>query len=376
MTTPDISELHICSESDPEHPSEDQILSDDEDVKATRRSHEAREAQLAAIEKQYGLTEIPDSNVDVLPADDELTGDIPVDTTWIELIHLKIHSLEDLHLEKFANLESLNLRCNLITSIHGLKDIPNKDSMEELDFYDNRIKHISKYMNEFSHLQNLDLSFNNIRHMRNLDKLTKLENLYLVQNKITKIDGIANLTSLTNLELGGNRIEQIEGLDTLVNLRQLWLGQNRIKRLQGLSKLQQLRVLSIQSNSIDADSLGELQECQALEEVYLADNNLCHIDAMPYLPNLTTLDVSGNKLESLPQHLEKLFPLLTDLWMSRNSLGPTVNALSPALSGLSRLECIYLESNPCAQDPLYRRKVQLILPKIEKIDALYTKSGV
>lgn len=119
MTTPDISELHICSESDPEHPSEDQILSDDEDAKATRRSHEAREAQLAAIEKQYGLTEIPDSNVDVLPADDELTGDIPVDTTWIELIHLKIHSLEDLHLEKFANLESLNLRCNLITSIHA-----------------------------------------------------------------------------------------------------------------------------------------------------------------------------------------------------------------------------------------------------------------
>lgn len=78
----------------------------------------------------------------------------------------------------------------------------------------------------------LDLSFNKIKHIKNIDKLTQLENLYFVSNKISKIENLDTLVNVTNLELGANRIRVIENLDSLVNLTQLWLGKNKITKLQ------------------------------------------------------------------------------------------------------------------------------------------------
>lgn len=52
----------------------------------------------------------------------------------------------------------------------------------------------------------LDLSFNRINEIKNLDKLVKLEKLYLCANKISKIENLEKLTNLTMLELGDNRI--------------------------------------------------------------------------------------------------------------------------------------------------------------------------
>lgn len=51
----------------------------------------------------------------------------------------------------------------------------------------------------------LDLSFNRITHIKNLDKLVKLEKLYLCANKLTKIENLEKLTKLIMLELGDNR---------------------------------------------------------------------------------------------------------------------------------------------------------------------------
>lgn len=52
----------------------------------------------------------------------------------------------------------------------------------------------------------LDLSFNRITEIKNLDKLVKVEKLYLCANKITKIENLEKLTKLTMLELGDNRL--------------------------------------------------------------------------------------------------------------------------------------------------------------------------
>lgn len=52
----------------------------------------------------------------------------------------------------------------------------------------------------------LDLSFNRITEIKNLDKLVKLEKLYLCANKISKIENLDKLTKLTMLELGDNRL--------------------------------------------------------------------------------------------------------------------------------------------------------------------------
>jgi len=58
----------------------------------------------------------------------------------------------------------------------------------------------------------LDLSFNRIRKIENLNHLHKLKKLFLVNNKITEIREISQLTELTMLELGANRIRVSEVL--------------------------------------------------------------------------------------------------------------------------------------------------------------------
>ena len=52
----------------------------------------------------------------------------------------------------------------------------------------------------------LDISFNLLRNIEGIDKLTRLKKLFLVNNKINKIENISSLHQLQMLELGSNRI--------------------------------------------------------------------------------------------------------------------------------------------------------------------------
>ena len=56
-------------------------------------------------------------------------------------------------------------------------------------------------------LEVLDISFNRLRAIEGLEKLTKLKRLFLVSNKITKIENLGHLKDLELLELGDNRSE-------------------------------------------------------------------------------------------------------------------------------------------------------------------------
>lgn len=52
----------------------------------------------------------------------------------------------------------------------------------------------------------LDLSFNKIKHIKNIDQLTNLTDLFFVSNRISKIENLDTLVKLDNLELGANKI--------------------------------------------------------------------------------------------------------------------------------------------------------------------------
>lgn len=55
-------------------------------------------------------------------------------------------------------------------------------------------------------LRTIDLSFNRIEVIENLEKLTKVKALYLASNLIKEISSLSALVSLEILELGANRI--------------------------------------------------------------------------------------------------------------------------------------------------------------------------
>lgn len=82
----------------------------------------------------------------------------------------------------------------------------------------------------------LDVSFNLLRKIEGLERLTKLKKLFLLHNKITNISNLEHLTGLQMLELGSNRIRVSDetrpdftcliiqtGLQTTVrNVSQFW----------------------------------------------------------------------------------------------------------------------------------------------------------
>ncbi|CUM66206.1 uncharacterized protein PRCAT00003865001 [Priceomyces carsonii] len=338
---------------------------DDDDDDDDQKEHEP-------LPTEYPGNVIPDEHPEEIEADQDLTSGYDSDTDYIDLIHLKITSLADLNLNRFKKLESLCLRQNLITSISEVKDLP-PGTLEELDLYDNRINHISSSLNQLVNLKNLDLSFNKIKTIKNIDKLTKLENLYFVQNKIKEIKNLETLKELKNLELGGNKIEFIsQTMHSLESLTQLWLGKNKIHKFENLDYLLNLRILSIQSNRIS--KIEGLDKLINLEELYLSHNGVETIENLDNNLKLQVLDVTSNKLTKL-SNLSHLVNL-TDFWCSYNQIS-SFQEISQELGKLPVLDTVYFEGNPVqTQNPTaYRRKLMLNLgPSLAKIDATYVRS--
>lgn len=323
--------------------------------------------------KTVQVQEVADPNVEYITADSELTEDLPDDIGNIDLVHLKIRSLEELKLYRFTKLTSLCLRQNLIESISEVEVLP-AETFKDLDLYDNRIKHISSNISKLVNLENLDLSFNKIKHIKNLEQLVHLKNLYFVQNKISVIENLSTLKKLVNLELGGNRISEIlpASFTGLESLQELWLGKNSITRLVNLSPLKSLKILSIQANRLS--KIEGLEELENLEELYISHNFIRKIEGLSNNHKLTTLDVTSNKITKIENvsHLKNL----TDLWASFNEVDQSFEDLGKELRDLPAFETIYLEGNPIERNnqTAYRRKLVMNLgPSLQKIDATFIR---
>lgn len=315
-----------------------------------------------------------------LPSDDTvlLHADFPPDSSEIALVHLKIQSLAPLVptlAAAYPQLTELTLRSNLIGSLSPLKALPQLAQLTHLDLYDNRIKHISQALLDASSLQVLDLSFNNIKHINNLQNLAHLTHLYLVQNRIKHLPahGFPPVHVLQTLELAGNHLESLQNLpQCFPALTDLWLAQNKLSHLLHFpASLPRLRILSLQSNNLSAACLAQLPPLPCLEELYLADNNLVDLAQLPALPRLLTLDLTRTNLRRLPP-LDRS-PRLTDLWASYNLLDSFDN-IQAGLAHCVHIDTVYFEGNPVqlANPALYRTKIKLALPKsLKKIDAMY-----
>merc|ERR1719300_1053152 len=194
----------------------------------------------------------------------------------------------------------------------------------------------------------------------------KHKKLFLVSNKISKIENLETLTNLTMLELRDNRIRKIEKLETLVNVEELFLGKNKIRVIENLDSLSSLRLLSIQTNRIR--EFSGLSNSATLEEVYIADNGITSLAGLES-HNLQTLDISNNKLEELSgvEHMNKL----EELWANGNNVSQWSEV--DKLKSNTNLLTVYLEHNPVAKDPQYRRKLKLVCPSLTQIDATLCK---
>ncbi|KAF8992844.1 L domain-like protein [Cyathus striatus] len=303
--------------------------------------------------------------------DGDFLADFPDDTEELELIHSRIGSLDALRLTRFKDhLKKLCLRQNFVSHLDP-EVFHELTKLEELDFYDNKIKHLNDALDNLDNLQVLDLSFNLLRSIPDrLDHLHALCTIYFIQNKISKISGLQSSLNLTSLELGGNKIRKIEGLESLVKLEELWLGKNRVTKLENLSTLKKLRILSIQSNRIT--KLEGLEELADLEELYISHNGIQKLEGLDRNPKITTLDVGNNFIPAIENisHLTNL----QELWMTGNKISD-FTAFDSQLRHITSLTTLYLEGNPCQTNDIagYRRKIILALPQLKQIDATFVR---
>ncbi|MCJ1479528.1 hypothetical protein MMC13_008214 [Lambiella insularis] len=298
-----------------------------------------------------------------IEADEDLLEGYDLNTEGLDLVHCRILSIPDLHLERFTKAEKLCLRQNQISHI----ELPSElgTTLRELDLYDNLLSRI-KGLDSFVSLKSLDLSFNKIKHIKNVSHLKELTDLYFVQNRIQRIEGLNGLSKLRNLELAANRIREIENLETLTGLEELWLGKNKLTELKNLSPLINLKILSIQSNRLS--QIGGLSNLVSLEELYISHNALTSMSGLDDNSSLRVLDVSNNQIRKLTSlhHLKRL----EELWASYNQIS-SFQEVEKELADKKDLNTVYFEGNPLQikNSGLYRNKVRLALPQVKQIDA-------
>ena len=301
--------------------------------------------------------------VDEIAADEDLLDDWPLDEDEVDLVHRRVSSLPALRLERFKNLKRLCLRQNAIQKVEFPPSVAG--GLLELELYDNLVKSIDGF-EALKNLTILDLSFNKIKHIKNLNHMTKLKELYFVQNRIRKIENLDYLSNLTMIELAGNRISEIENLEPLPLLEELWLAKNKISTIANLSSLRHLRLLDIKSNRIT--QLAGLDALSNLEELYISHNSISKLKGLESNLKLRVIDISSNPIE----HIENISHLtnLEEFWASSCKISD-FREVERELRDKEKLETVYFEQNPLETNgpAVYRNKVKLALPQIKQIDA-------
>ncbi|KAI8846431.1 hypothetical protein BC829DRAFT_398533 [Chytridium lagenaria] len=201
----------------------------------------------------------------------------PHTITRIEMCHFNYPVMTALH--NFAQLTSLCIVAQDVSTIAGLEDCP---LLEQLWVCETRLSTIS-----------------------NIEKCINLKELYLYSNRIRKIQGLENLVKLENYGfpiMVNIEISKIQNLATLVNLKDIQVGNNRIASIgDSLNENLALEELNIAGNRLssfrDVLYLARLPRLTSLclSDPNFADNPICSLcnyqtHVIYHLPNLRSLD--------------------------------------------------------------------------------------
>ena len=152
--------------------------------------------------------------------------------------------------------------------------------------------------------------------------------------------------ALGSLDLHGNQLMALpRGLRRLDDLTTLNLSKNRLTNatLDIITEIPSLRELRLAENALEGSLPTFFGNLQKLELLDLHDNAISEIpDSIEGMPNLSVLNVSGNKLSCLPWHaLSSL--ALSSLDASKNRLSGALFPSDdiPALVALSLLDVAF-----------------------------------
>ncbi len=283
----------------------------------------------------------------------------PLAVRSIDLSYNKIQYLNSHVFGRFTNLEQLYLDHNLLE-----------------DFYKYGYQDIFEGLNC---LRSLDLSHNKISYLpENLFScLNNLRKLYLSYNKLTELPTYSGffsentsiffgLNKLEKLTLSNNYLEKFpkNSFLGLKKLKSLYLNNNNLIEFpvdffgysSVFSGLNDLQILDISGNALYTLPTNGFKGLNNLVKLYLNKNSLRQLPTdflggtkvFSRLYNLKILDLSDNKLDSLPKDGFKDLGYLTDLYLQRNRLGSIPTGFwsgTSLFNGIGSLRILNLSHN-------------------------------
>ncbi|XP_039006552.1 187-kDa microtubule-associated protein AIR9-like [Hibiscus syriacus] len=165
------------------------------------------------------------------------------------------------------------------------------------------------------------------------------------------------------LDLRGHRVCSLNasGLNLSPNLEFVYLRDNLLSTVEGVEILTRVKVLDLSFNDFKGPGFEPLANCKALQQLYLAGNQITSLASLPELPNLEFLSVAQNKLKSLSMASQ---PRLQVLAASKNRIS--------TLKGfpyLPVLEHLRVEENPILKmSHLEAASILLVGPTLKKFN--------
>lgn len=293
-------------------------------------------AMLWNITDKAFLNSVKALNLTAVHNPEETIAAVFQNVSWASLSKLRLSELKWKKIEillQYAclpGLRVLRLQRNKISNLtdHMLDPCSN---LEELDFGDNEISHISvSIFKELTQLKVLRLQIN---------KLTKVKNSFL------------HLPMLEFIDLSRNRISMLTCSDfaNLTQLNKLYLYSNKISKLlpcvfEGLNNLEILRLGSNKLLTIDtvfAKHLPSLKELQATFNKL----SIIHKESFKGLSSLTSLDLGDNQISEIEADAFSGLLNLTDLLLSSNRITDKTIRDPKVFSGIPKLKTLELYSN-------------------------------
>jgi Leucine-rich repeat (LRR) protein len=175
-----------------------------------------------------------------------------------------------------------------------------------------------------NYLTTLDLNYNELILLGEIEFLTKLKVLKLMSNKIESIDdALKNLISLVELDLRYNQIKSINCIGFMSEMQYLLLTSNQIESIESMKHLTKLTWLEISYNKIE--SIDALENATQLTYIDARFNLINSVKALRKLIQLNQLYLRGNKIKSC--HGIETMTKLFELDMSLNQLDDIVDSI-------------------------------------------------
>lgn len=189
----------------------------------------------------------------------------------LKYLSIAFCDVEELNLNNFPKLESLNLVHNELISLNFENFFP---LLRRIDASYNEIKTINgienlpEVVNLFLHENNLtDLSFFTDPILMFPSKIKRLK---IYNNDISDLTPLTVCTSVEYLKCSGNNIQNLIGLRNMKNLKDLDCYNNELDTLEELKVLRNLKTLDCSSNYLEDFKIIEFLE--SLED-FTCDNN-------------------------------------------------------------------------------------------------------